>query len=218
MTRLLIMLTAISTAVLTIGCVRTSHKLSEVGETVTDDEIVGVWELQHDSLFGPTSLRENKRIRIESCADGGYRMQDLKPHENGDLITPFCLVKAAGGNFVEVNYYEMACLSEPALSDADKQKLANEQGTLFPFRWERRGDWIAVWTANRSKINQYLNSDELIGESWGGILGLTAITSTAADLESFIARHGDEIFDSRQVYKRISNDDSAPAGQTNESN
>jgi hypothetical protein len=218
MMRLLNAMTVLSMVMLLSGCVRTSHKLSEVGETVTDDTIVGVWELQHDSLFGPTSLRENKRIRIESCADGSYQMRDVKPGENGDLITPFCLVKAAGGNFVEVNYYKMACLSEPTLSDADKQKLANEPGTLFPFRWERRGDWIAVWTANRSKINQHLNKDELIGESWGGIFGLTAITSTAADLETFIARHGDEIFDSRQVYKRISSDDSTPAGQPNESN
>jgi hypothetical protein len=202
---------AVSMAMLLSGCVRTSHTLSEVGEKVTDDEIVGVWELQHDSLFGPTSLRESERICIKSRADGGYEMRSLKPRENGELITPFCLVEAAGMNFVEVNYYEMVCLSEPTLSDADKKKLAKEPGTLFPYRWERRGDWIAMWTANRSKIDQYLNKGELVGESWGGFFGFTGITSPAADLEDFIKKHGDEVYDTRQVYRRISKDASTQA-------
>ena len=209
--RFLNVFTAISIAVLTTGCVRTTHKLSEVGETVTDDEIVGVWE-EHDPIFG---VLESDRISIEACANGGYEMRSLNPRKNGELVTPFCLVKAAGGIFVEVNYYEMACLSEPTLSEADKKKLANEPGTLFPYRWERRGDWIALSTANRSKIDHHLKKGELVGESWGGFLGVTGITSTAADLEAFIKRHGDDVFDSRQNYKRVSKDVSRQVNQAN---
>ena len=209
MMRVLNAIAAISIAVLSIGCVRTSHKLSEVGETVTDDEIVGVWELQHDSFFGPRVATEKDRMCIEARDDGRYQMRSLDSRDK--VVSPFSLVKAEGTTFVEVNYYEMVCLAEPTLSEEDKKALANEPGMLFPYRWERRGEWMAVWTANRSKIDRYLNKGELVGQSMGGFIGVTGITSSAADLEAFIKNHGDEIYDSRQVYRRISKDVSTQA-------
>ena len=210
MMRLLNVVAAVSIAVLSTGCVRTSHKLSEVGETVTDDEIVGVWE-KHDPIFG---VRESDRICIEARDDGRYEMRSIDPSKAG--VTPFRLVNAADGVFMEYDLHEMLYEDAFKLKEKDlkaTQSLMKEAGFLFPARWERRGEWMAQWDPDSAVVNRLIQEGKLKGHSNGNWPLEIVVTSTAEELETCLKEYGDEIYaaavnDSRghlrSVYRRVS--------------
>lgn len=207
MTRLLITLTALSIAMLSIGCVRTSHKLSDVGEPVTDDEIVGVWE-QHDPIFGVADTL----VCIEACADGTYLQRSLDPERENR--TPFRLVKIADTTYMEVDLVEAISRGESEISESEnKSDLLKDARMAFPIRWERRGEWIANWDADDATIEKFIAEDKLKGQSDGPWPFQTTVTSTAEELETCLENHGDEIYaaainDSRghlrRVFRRVS--------------
>jgi hypothetical protein len=209
MTRWLTTLTALSIAMLSIGCVRTSHQLSEVGETVTDDEIVGVWE-KHDPIFGVSQ----DRICIEARDDGRYQMLSEDPTKTE--VTPFRLVRAAGATYMEFDLDELLHVDASKLNEADQaaaESWCREAHYLFPIRWERRGEWMAQWDADIEVVERLLKEEKLKGHSGSSWPQTIAITSAAVDLENCLKEHGDELYEAainnsrgylRSVYRRVS--------------
>ena len=207
MTRWLTTLTVLSIAMLSIGCVRTSHKLSDVGKPVTDDEIVGVWE-QHDPIFGVADTL----VCIEACADGTYLQRSLDSERENR--TPFRLVKIGDTTYMEVDLIEaMSCDEREIGESKNTSDLLKDARMVFPIRWERRGEWIANWEADDATIERFIAEDKLEGQSGGPWPFQTAVTSTAKELETCLENHGDEIYaaamnDSRghlrRVYRRVS--------------
>lgn len=210
MTRFLIALTALSMAMLSIGCVRTSHQLSEVAETVTDDEIVGVWE-QHDPIFG---VLKNYRFCIEAREDGRYQMRSADPTKTE--VTPFRLVSAAGAIYMEFDLIDILHEDSRKLNAVDQaaaESWCKDAHYLFPIRWERRGEWMAQWDVDIAVVERLLKEEKLNGHSSSSWPQTIGITSTAAELETCLKEHGDELYaaamnDSsghiRRVYRRVS--------------
>lgn len=203
-TRLLSAVTAFSIAMLISGCVRTDHTLSEVGETITDDEIVGVWESEQDPLF-----KDSHRVAIKQYQDGSYLYRDLD-HADEDLV-PFKLIKVADMTYLEVDELEWRALNEKVLSEAQKEKSASQALNLFPVRWERRGEWIALWHADRTVIDRLLKEGKLTGRPADGWLGVANITSTATELAACLEEYSDEIYaiseprpSHRVVFRKVS--------------
>ncbi|QDT72502.1 hypothetical protein [Lacipirellula limnantheis] len=202
--RLLSIATAISLAVLTAGCVFTTHKLSEVGQAVTDEAIVGVWEEQSDPEFG-----SGGRIAIEHYTNGLYLHRDLDsgdPHSN-----PFRLFKIGDVTYLEEDLAECAALNGKVLVEAAKQDPNTPPGNLLPVRCERRGEWIAVWLADQTVIDRLIKDGELVGTPGVGWLGTAVITSTAVELAACLEKHSDEIYRmddprplQRRIYRRVS--------------
>lgn len=202
--RLLSTATAISLVVLTAGCVFTTHKLSEVGEAVTDEEIVGVWEEQPDPVFG-----KGGRIAIDNHKNGLYLHRDLDsgdPHSN-----PFRLFKIGDVTYFEEDLAEYAALNGKVWVEAAKQDPNTPIGSILPARYERRGEWIAVWLADRTVIDRLIKDGELAGSPGVGWMGAAVITSTPVELAACLEKHSDEIYrvnDSqllqRHVFRRVS--------------
>jgi len=206
MTRLL-STAAISLAVLTAGCVLTTHQLSEVGEAVTDEAIVGVWEEQPDSEFD-----SGARICLQRHKNGLYLRRDL---DSGDQHSyPFRLFKIGDVTYLEEDAAEFEALNGKTLSERaqEAKQEANTHATnFFPARCERRGEWIAVWLADRTVIDRLIKDEELAGRPGVGWLGAAEITSTAAELAACLEKHSDEIYRvndpgplQRRVYRRVS--------------
>jgi hypothetical protein len=203
MMRLLSIATAISIAVLTAGCVITTHKLSEVGEAVTDEEIVGVWEEQPDPVFG-----DGGRIAIDHYKNGLYVHRDI---DSGDQHSyPFRLFKIGDVTYLEEDVAE-ALINGKALGEVTKQEANTQAANFFPARCERRGEWIAIWLADRSVIDRLIKDGELAGRPGVGWLGTAEITSTAVELAACLKKHSDEIYAvndprplQRRVYRRVS--------------
>ena len=211
--RLLNIATAISIVVLTTGCVFTTHKLSEVGEAVTDDEIVGVWEEQPNSEFS-----SGARISLQQYKNGLYLHRDL---DNGDQQSyPFKLFKIGEVIYLEEDIAETLAINGEAPGEGAKQEANTHAANLFPARCERRGEWIAVWPADRTVIDRLLKDGELAGHPGVGWLGTSEITSTAAELEACLKKHSDEIYAvndprllHRRVYRRVSTQVPAEASE-----
>jgi hypothetical protein len=203
MTRWLTTLTVLSIAMLSIGCVRTTHTLSEVGEKVADDEIVGVWESEEDPIF-----KDTHRVAIQQHRDGLYLYRDLDRADE-DLV-PFRLIKVADVTYLEVDELEWVALNEKVPGEAEKGESAGQALNLFPVRWERRGEWIAIWHADRTVIDRLLKGGKLTGRPADGWLDFASITSTAAELAACLEENSDEIYaisepkpHERIVYRKV---------------
>jgi hypothetical protein len=204
MMRLLNIVAAISIAVLTTGCVFTTHKLREVGEAISDDEIVGVWVEQPNSEFG-----SGGRIAIDHYKNGLYLHRDL---DNGDQHSyPFRLYKIGDVTYLEEDVAELLALNGETPGEVARQEPNTHAANLFPARCERRGEWIAIWLADRSVIDRLIKDGELAGRPGVGWLGTSEITSTAAELEACLKKRSDEIYAvndpqllHRRVYRRVS--------------
>jgi hypothetical protein len=201
MTRLLLTL-VVSMAMLG-GCVLTTHKLSELGETVADDEIIGVWQAQ-DSLFNNTN-----HIAIQKHKDGFYLERDLDRADENKAL--FKLIKVGNVTYMECDIAEWLALSGEELGEAKKKEWATQPVNFFPWRWERRGEWIAIWQPNRTVIDRLLKEGKLTGRASEGWLSSTAVTSSAEDLAACLKEHSDEIYainapqpGHRHVYRRVS--------------
>jgi hypothetical protein len=204
MMRLLSIATAISITLLTAGCVLTTHKLSEVGEAITDEEIVGVWEEQPDSEFG-----SGTRIALDKYKNGLYLHRDL---DSGDQHSnPFRLFKIGDVTYLEEDAAEALAINGKASGEVTKQEANTQAANFFPARCERRGEWIAIWLADRSVIDRLIKDGALSGRPGVGRLGTAEITSTAAELAACLKKHSDEIYAvndprplQRRVYRRVS--------------
>ena len=204
MMRLLSAATAISLAMLTAGCVFTTHKLSEVGEAVTDEEIVGVWEEEPDPEFG-----DGGRIAIDLYKNGLYLHRGL---DSGDPHShPFRLFKIGDETYLEEDLAEYAASNGHVQVEAAKQDPNTPPGNMLPVRCERRGEWIAVWLADRTVIDRLIKDGELAGSPGVGWLGTAVVTSTAAELAACLEKHSDEIYRvndprplQRRVFRRVS--------------
>lgn len=198
------MLRSVSTALCVVtlvaatGCVRVTHPLSEVGKAVTDDELVGVWELQ-DPIFGP---KKDDHLRIEAMGDGRYRFSDSEEDATKEAVV-IKSVAAAGANYFEIE----SCILDGADDKLMKSLLS------FPVRWERKGDWIAVGVVNANVVERFVSEGkELSGksksESW---LPDVTVTASAEELERFLSKHADEVYKSRSIYRKVTSSQTSPA-------
>ncbi|WP_428304933.1 hypothetical protein [Lacipirellula sp.] len=216
MTLLFTTLTALSIAMLSIGCVRTSHQLSEVAETVTDDEIVGIWEEQ-DSVFGP---RESDHFVIQQHKNGCYRQHALDRRDESEGV--FKLMKVDDVTYMECNLAEWLAVRGAEPSEREVQSPADLPINLFPCRWERRGEWIAIWLPDRAVLRRLLQEEKLTGRVEGGlIIDDINVTSSAEELAACLQKHSDEIYGvnepptrQRRLYRRVSAKVPAPTSET----
>ncbi len=169
------------------GCVKFEHSLAESGELVVDDAIVGVWQLQYEVF--------PDQLEIVSLPDGEYRL--FSPDAARGNSTDFVLVKAAEGTYIE-----------PVRERVNGQVCSRESMPwAFPSRCERRGDWIAIDQLNLDVLRKLAeNRQGIRAATVRSSLETLRITSTAADIETFLASHADEVFTTRRVYQRASTD------------
>jgi hypothetical protein len=188
--RLRYALAGLVAAATTTGCVRVEHPLSEVGEVITDDAIVGSWQLQ-DPLFGPS--KDN--IEITALGDGIYRWSN-----GGSTYHEFKIVRAAGADYLEV----VRCVQ----NGAEDIVLASIMS--FPTRWERRGDWMRL--EYPSNLEKFVGEGKSLtgsvsSEPW---FSTGTVTSSAAELEAFLTEHAGEAYRQQSVWRKTVSEQMTP--------
>ena len=179
-----------------VGCVHTTHPLSEVGTIVADDELVGVWELQ-DAVLG---AKKKDRLKVEAIEDGCYRFSSADG--SYDEAVDIRLVQAAGAN-----YFEVESCTRGGAADAWMKSLLS-----FPVRWERKGDWLAVGVLNANVVERFVSEgQELSGKSNSGSwFPDVTVTASAEELERFLSKHADEVYESRSIYRKVAGGQASP--------
>lgn len=152
------------------GCVKFEHSLAETRQPVIDDEIVGVWQLQYDPF--------PDRIKISALPDGEYRLSSADGA--GKDYSDFVLVEAAGSIYLEV----VRARSNGQVGSRD------EMAWSFLFRWERRGEWIAIDGIDLASLKAMIKEGRgLRTAPEKSSLMQLYITSTPEELEEFLSAH-----------------------------
>lgn len=178
------------------GCIRIEHPLSESAEVVTDEGLVGKWALQ-DPVF-PDS---RDAFKIAAAEGGGLELINFC-----DLDKPVAgkLLEFDGTFFLEVESEVPYVRTSPANGETKEKAHATER-VAIPFLFERRGDWFALSCLNLKAVRAYVeNGAELKGTiKEEGLFTEITITSPASDFGKCLAKHQDELFVERQVYRRL---------------
>jgi hypothetical protein len=171
-----------------LGCVHTEHPLSQTGKVVVDPELVGEWFLIDDPFWGSD---ESRGIRISMVGKDLYRFDDLE--DNSDAAYEAKLVEAGGKSYLEIQ-----SMGGTALTESDG---------VWPSSFvqiERKGDWIAFRVPDANAFREYvIAGTEITGEYRGGYPFCSVTVSSSSDkLAKFLAKHGNEVLQGRQVFRR----------------
>ena len=171
----------------TAGCVVTTASLREVGVPASDDGLCGVWELvRRPEPFGAT---KGPRYQITRDDQGEYFIQEHL-HDGESEKDPMGVVELNGTVYAQTG-------SDEVVEESGSEDAA---GYFFPYRLERRGDWLAISRSSHDALNQALADSGLQFQEgrW------TLVDCSPQELADFLTKYGNKIYTERYVYRRVS--------------